>query len=262
MPRLLIFPPNSRSIAVRVATQVAVDAGWEVVSDPLQGVDAQLVSVSGLFSGRQDERLGKYYSGELAVPSAIVKRARDAKVRSPQWVGLPSFTWDHRLFADDMGHWLDAISRGLEGRRPPPPNERALIEVLHREVELGLIENVYLKALIADLVAQLAQVTGHLTEAQMEIRTLEALHAQLEKQNEALLKELSKSQVQPESASLLARGIKVGAVSLVSLAITVGGTYAGTKAALPEEQVAQLQETQQTIVNQCNQVIQIVGDGD
>jgi hypothetical protein len=161
-----------------------------------------------------------------------------------------------RLIAEVAG-WLGAVGTESEGATA----ERGVIEALYREVLLGLVENEYLKAVIAELSRKLAGVTGELTEAQLEIKTLEALHWQLDRQNEALIQELSKGRVQPESASLLARGIKFGAVSLVSLAITVCGTYAGTRAALPDEQVAQLQVTQQTIVNHCDQVIQVVGEG-
>ena len=247
-----------------IAFQACTDVGWRLalggddVLDVIQTPEVTKAAVLHVLD--PDEDWNPFFTELMqGVPVAHAVLCTPARLAEAGAELRKKFVWinagtEPTAIVHDLRRWLLSLEAGAADPA------RGIIEALHREVQLGVVENEALKALIADLTATLAGVTGELTESQQEIRTLEALHRQLEKQNDAFLLELSKGRVQPETASAGAKALKFGVGLLVTLALNMSGQYVATKAALTEDQSAQLMETSTRIVQQCDQVIYIAGD--
>lgn len=161
----------------------------------------------------------------------------------------------HKSTQDRLIAWL----RSLESR--PLVSEmrsRGAIEALHKKVNLLVTENDDLVQLLNDYADQVEQAKGDLTEAQIEVRGLKAALDQVRDLNAALIRELSKPEVDKESASLIVRAIRKTADYVMVGAITFGATYAGTVAAQPPETEAKVSTARLAVVVECDQAIETI----
>lgn len=154
-------------------------------------------------------------------------------------------------------HWFNETfaQGGAERLTTEDGRRRAAIEAIYEWVRKTIVDNDALSALLAELEALVAQQAGDLSEQQIEIRELRARLDQVEKLNEALLRELSAARVNPETSSAIVRAMKLVGVlalnGLVSFASAAGGVVA-------TEAHFDAQATAATLEQRCDEVIGIV----
>jgi len=118
----------------------------------------------------------------------------------------------------EIGAWIRDLRLGDETQPHATSVDgraRAAIENLTGYVST-ILDNGYLKRLVADLQAELKQTRGDLTAAQVEARTFATLYEQLRLDNEALKLENSKRLVDLQSAGLRTRLLRWTGVLLLS----------------------------------------------
>jgi hypothetical protein len=154
-------------------------------------------------------------------------------------------------------HWFNETFAQGEAERLTTGDgrRRAAVEALYDWVRKAIVDNDALSVLLADLEALVSQQAIDLSEQQIEIRELRARLDQVEKLNEALLRELSTARVNPETSSAIVRAMKfVGVLALnglVSFTSAAGGVVA-------TEAHFDAKATSSTLEQRCDEVVGIV----
>lgn len=153
-----------------------------------------------------------------------------------------------------VDHWLRALRNG--GRATSEP-ARGALEALIGWVDSHIVENDALRLLVDEFEHRLGRAHGELTEAHIELRALKARLEQVELANEALRRELRQAQIQPESASLWVRALRVAAVAgLNGLTAFAGG--AGAVLVTADTPVQVPGEVRVEVEARCDQTINII----
>jgi hypothetical protein len=258
VPQLAIFGMDSplHSDDREILTEACRQAGWSSAFD--YGHDASALLYWDPFD-REIERIGRpmlrgTYAFDRGDDICIVGVPGSWRSLNQDLERAQSIDMDApiEVIGEQVTRWL----RGLIDRTPRSGSLDAAIEALFGRVSLLVTENHDLRRLLAAYAAEVEQTSSDLTEAQIEVRTLQALLAQIEAQNASLIKELNKQQPDPKSAGPTARMLRYLVPQLLAGVITVGATYVGTVAAMPDQEVQSLQTTNVTIIEHCDAVIE------
>lgn len=233
-----------------------VAAGWEPLDEGVGVRDAHIMFASptpdeGVLNVALAAR-GTDYRIAIMAPTDVISTLE--KVLSPPEVTF--LDTGYKGTGDRLAAWL----RSLESR--PSVSEmrsRGAVEALYRKVTLLVTENDDLLGLVNDYADQVERHKGELTEAQIEVRTLQAVLAQVDGYNQTLLLELSKRRVDKHTASLTVRAMMKAVDLAMTGAVTIGSTYIGTIAAQPPATLERVDAARIEVVAECDRTIQVIG---
>ncbi len=225
---------------------------------------AQILILTRTPSAGEDRGMAADLSND-AGPMLLISPSRPAgRLQPDAWLEFPDpdesepAAWPSLM--SGIREWLRQLGSPSAGKpvSTAEGRQRAAIENLVGYVST-ILDNGYLKRLVAELEADLTTTKEGLTESQIEARTFKALYEQMRHDNESLRLELSKRHPDKQHASGIVRALKV-----VGVGILASGFIGDFGAAVVERQVygdsdqQELHDTLAELPAKCEQTVIVI----